>query len=150
MKIWVDADACPGAVKEMICRAAMKRTIETVFVANKEISLAASPHLSAIRVPLGADVVDQYIVSLAQAGDLAISQDIPLAAQLISLGVTVISPYGVLFTDANIGDRLSTRDFLTEMRDSGLITAGPKPFGEKEKRQFANMFDQALHRLLKS
>jgi len=148
MKIWVDADACPSAVKEIICRAALKRAIETVFVANKDITLSASPHLSAVRVPLGPDVVDQYIVSLAQAGDLAISQDIPLAAQLIALGVTVISPYGTLFTDANIGDRLSTRDFLTEMRDSGLITGGPKPFGEKEKRQFANMFDQALHRLL--
>lgn len=148
MKIWVDADACPGAIKEIICRAALKREIETTFVANKDIALSASPYLSAVRVPLGPDVVDQYIVSMAQAGDLAISQDIPLAAQLVSMSVTVISPYGTLFTESNIGDRLSTRDFLQEMRDVGLVTGGPKPFGEKEKRQFANMFDQALYRLL--
>lgn len=148
MKIWVDADACPGAIKDIICRAALKRAVDTVFVANKEIVLSASPYLSAVRVPLGPDVVDQYIVSQAKAGDLTISQDIPLAAQLVSMGVIVISPYGVLFTESNIGDRLSTRDFLQEMRDSGLVTGGPRPFGEKEKRQFANKFDQALHRLL--
>jgi uncharacterized protein YaiI (UPF0178 family) len=149
MKIWVDADACPGLIKEIICRAAVKRELDTVFVANKAIVLDPSPHLTTVRVPLGMDVVDQHIVAHAEAGDLVISQDIPLAAQLVPQGVAVISPHGTLFTPNNIGERLSSRNFMQDMRDSGFVTGGPKPFGEKEKRQFANTFDQTLSRLLK-
>jgi uncharacterized protein len=147
MRIWVDADACPGAIKEIIIRAAMKRLVLTVFVANKEIHLPVSPYLSAIRVPLGADVVDQYIVQEAKINELVISQDIPLAAQLVSAGINVISPYGVLFTDSNIAAKLAMRNFSQELRDMGHNTGGPKPLGEKEKRQFSNMFDQVLTRL---
>lgn len=150
MKIWVDADACPGAVKEIIIKAALKRGVPTVFVANKDIHLPVSPHLSTIRVALGPDVVDQHIVAHAQPEDLVISQDIPLAAELVNMGLTVMSPYGTLFTSSNIGERLSYRNFMHEMRDTGLITGGPKPFTDKEKRQFANTFDQALTRLLKA
>jgi uncharacterized protein YaiI (UPF0178 family) len=148
MRIWVDADACPGAIKEIVIKAAIKREILAVFVANKEIRLPPSPQLSAVRVALGPDVVDQHIVLAAQSGDLAITQDIPLAAQLVLKGLVVISPYGTLFSVDNIGDRLGVRDFMQDMRDAGLVTGGPKPFGEKEKRQFANAFDQALTRLL--
>jgi uncharacterized protein YaiI (UPF0178 family) len=148
MRIWIDADACPDAVKEIVIKAAIKREILAVFVANKDIWLPPSPQLSAVRVALGPDVVDQHIVLEAQSGDLAITQDIPLAAQLVPKGLVVISPYGTLFSSANIGDRLGVRDFMQDMRDAGLVTGGPKPFGEKEKRQFANAFDQALTRLL--
>jgi uncharacterized protein YaiI (UPF0178 family) len=148
MRIWVDADACPGAIKEIVIKAAIKREVLTVFVANKDIWLPPSPQLSAVRVALGPDVVDRHIVAESQTGDLAITQDIPLAAQLVPKGLVVISPYGTLFSVDNIGDRLGVRDFMQDMRDAGLVTGGPKPFGEKEKRQFANAFDQALTRLL--
>lgn len=149
MQIWVDADACPAVVKEIILKAAMKRTIPTTFVANKGLSLPASPLISFVQVPLGPDVVDQYIVAHSDASDLVISQDIPLAAELVAKGIAVISPHGTLFDRNNIGERLSNRNFLQEMRDTGLITGGPRPFGEKEKRQFANTFDQVLTRMQK-
>lgn len=150
MKIWVDADACPDAIKDIICKAANRLAIITVFVANKPLYLPPSPYLLFVRVGLGADVVDQHIVSETQLGDLVITQDIPLAAQLVAQQVTVMSPHGTLFTSVNIGERLSVRNFLQDLRDTGAITGGPKPFGEKEKRQFANTFDQTLARLLKN
>jgi uncharacterized protein YaiI (UPF0178 family) len=148
MRIWIDADACPGAVKEIVIKAALKREIPAVFVANKDLWLPASPLLSAVRVELGADVVDRHIIAEAASGDLAITQDIPLAAQLVPMGLAVISPYGTLFSPENIGDRIGLRDFMQDMRDAGLVTGGPKPFGDKEKRRFANAFDQTLTRLL--
>lgn len=150
MKVWVDADACPGAVKEIIIRAALKRAVVTVFVANTKVSVMESPYLSSVQVPQGADVADQYIVTHAHLGDLVISQDIPLAHELVSKGLTVITPYGTLLTVSNIGERLSTRDFSYGLREAGLMTGGPKPFGEKEKRLFASCFDQELTRLQKS
>jgi uncharacterized protein YaiI (UPF0178 family) len=149
MKIWVDADACPGAVKEIIIKASTRLSIATVFVANKPLFLPASDHLSFVKVGQGPDVVDQYIVDNASPGDLAVTQDIPLAAQLVPMQVVTMSPHGTLFTDANIGERHSFRNFMQDMRDTGMITGGPKPFGEKEKRQFANTFDQTLTRLLR-
>jgi uncharacterized protein YaiI (UPF0178 family) len=149
MRIWVDADACPGAIKEIIIKAANRLSVETVFVANKLISLPSSPYLLFVRVALGPDVVDQHIVAQAQPGDLVITQDIPLAAQLVPLGIVTMSPHGTLFSPNNIGERLAVRNFLQDMRDTGQITGGPKPFGEKEKRQFANTFDQSLCRLLR-
>ena len=149
MKIWVDADACPGAVREIILRAAHRLVINTVFVANKPLFLPQAPHLSFVQVSLGPDVVDQHIIEHAQCGDLVITQDIPLASTLVAQGIVVISPHGTLFSDSNIGERLASRNLMTELRDFGLVTSGPKPFGEKEKRAFANTFDQVLTRLLK-
>lgn len=149
MKIWVDADACPGAIKEIILKAANRLTIDTVFVANKALYVPEAPHLSFVKVALGPDIVDQYIVAHAQAGDLTITQDIPLAALLVDQGVIAISPHGTLFSENNIGERLAYRNFLADIRDTGVITGGPKPFGEREKREFANTFDQVLTRLLK-
>ncbi len=149
MRIWVDADACPGAVREIILRAAGKHRLSTVFVANKPLFVPQGPHLSFVQVGAGPDVVDQYIIDHAEAGDLVITQDIPLAGQLVPMGISVISPHGTLFTENNIGERLSFRNFMTDMRDTGLITGGPKPFGDKEKRQFANTFDQTLTLLLR-
>ncbi|WP_373530975.1 YaiI/YqxD family protein [Vampirovibrio sp.] len=149
MKIWVDADACPGAVRDIILRAANRLVLHTTFVANKALCLPVAPHLYFVQVAAGPDVVDLYIIEQAQQGELVITQDIPLAAQLVNQGVTVISPHGTLFTDGNIGDRLASRNLMSDLRDTGMITGGPKPFGEKEKRAFANAFDQTLTRLLK-
>jgi uncharacterized protein YaiI (UPF0178 family) len=149
MKIWVDADACPGAIKEIILKAANRLTINTIFVANKPLFIPEAAHLSFVRVGQGPDIVDQYIIDHAESGDVTITQDIPLAAQLVSQGVIPMSPHGTLFTDNNIGERLAYRNLMADMRDGGMITGGPKPFGEKEKREFANTFDQVLTRLLK-
>lgn len=150
MKLWVDADACPGPIKEIVLKAAHRLSLTTLFVANKEIYLPLAPYLHAVRVGLGPDVVDAYIVAHAQAGDLVVTQDIPLAAQLVALGVEVLSVHGTLFTAATIGERLSVRNFMQDLRDSGTVTQGPKPFGDRDKRQFANAFDQMLTRLLKA
>jgi len=149
MKIWVDSDACPAAVREIILRASNRLVIETAFIANKPLFIPQAPHLSFVQVPLGPDVVDDYIVEHSACGDLVITQDIPLAAILVAQGVVVISPHGTLFTDNNIGERLAHRNLMTDLRDLGAVSGGPKPFGEKEKRAFANAFDQVLTRLLK-
>ena len=145
--LWVDADACPGLVKELILKTVQRKTITTVFVANKPISIPNLPYLSTVQVAAGPDVADQYIVSQAQPGDLVISQDIPLAGELVPKGIAVISPHGTIFTDRNIGDRVSVRNLMQDLRDTGMITGGPKPFGEKEKRQFANALDQVVTKL---
>lgn len=148
-KIWVDADACPGAVREIVLKASRRLNVPTVFVANKGIYLPLSELLQFVQVAQGPDVVDQYIVAHSRPGDLAITQDIPLAADLVAQGVTAISPHGTLFTEASIGEKLSSRNFMQDLRDAGLVTGGPKPFGDKEKRQFSNTFDRVLTRLLK-
>lgn len=149
MKIWVDADACPGEIKEIIIKAAHKRGIETIFVSNKTISIPQSPFISTVKVDHGSDVADEYISQNAQENDLVITQDIPLAATLVPMGVVVISLHGVLFTPANIGERLSVRNFMHELRDTGVQTSGPKPYSNKDKQKFANTFDQQLVKLLK-
>jgi uncharacterized protein len=150
MKIWVDADACPGAIKEIIVRAALRLEVPTVFVANKLIDLPATPFLAAIQVAKGSDVADAYIAERAEVNDLVITQDIPLAALLVPKGVAVISPRGDLHTPDNIRQALSIRNFMDELRGTGTITGGPRPFDDKIKQQFANTFNQVLTKLLKS
>ena len=149
MKIWVDADACPGEIKEIIIKAAHKRCIETIFVSNKNIYIPDSPYLFAVKVSLGADVADNYTAERAEKNDLVITQDIPLAAALVPKGSVVISVHGVLFTPSNIRERLSVRNFMSDLRDTGVQTSGPKPFSNKDKQKFANTFDQQLFKLLK-
>ena len=144
--VWVDADACPGAVKDMVVRACLKHSVDAVFVANKDIQLPSSPHLKAIRVPKGPDVVDAYIAEQGRSGDLAITQDIPLAAQLVARGVATISPYGETFTDDSVGERLSIRNFMHDLREEGVRTSGPAPFGPVQRQRFANAFDRILSR----
>lgn len=149
MKIWVDSDALPGQIKEIIVKAAHKRSIETIFVSNKIISIPESPYISFIQVDQGLDVADAYISERAENKDMVITQDIPLAGILVPKGVVVISFHGELFTPSNIRERLSVRNFMTELRDSGVETSGPKPWNSKNKQQFANTFDQELVKLLK-
>jgi uncharacterized protein len=149
MQIWVDADACPGMIKDIILKAALKRCVCTVFVANKPIGIPDSPLISIVKVAAGADVADLYIAEQAQVEDIVITQDIPLAGLLVPKGVCVISPHGTLFTEANMGERLSIRNFMQELRDTGVQTGGPKPFSDRDRQQFANTFDQQLTKRLK-
>jgi uncharacterized protein YaiI (UPF0178 family) len=148
MIIWVDADACPGPVRDIILRASHKRGIKTIFIANKPLYLPPLESVSCIQVKQGPDVADAYIVAHATAGDFVVTQDIPLAAQLIANDVSVVSPRGDLYTVDNIAENLSRRNLLQDLRDQGEIMGGPPPFDEKTKRQFASRFDAELQRLL--
>jgi uncharacterized protein YaiI (UPF0178 family) len=150
MKIWVDADACPGAVKDIVITAAVKRKVEAVFVANKKLTIPESPYLSFQLVNAGPDEADFLIANQSEPGDLVITQDIPLAHSLVMEGVSAISPRGVVFSEDNVGERLSVRDLMTELRDTGTMTGGPKPFSDKEKRAFASAFDSQLTKLMKA
>ncbi len=149
MKIWIDADACPGPIRDIVLRACQRLKVQVTFVANKKLLLPESPLISFVQVELGPDVVDAYIVESAKMNDLVVTQDIPLAAQLVPVGISVISPRGDHYTPANISEHLSWRDLMTELRDSGSVGGGPKPFDDKVKRAFANHFDSELNRLLR-
>jgi uncharacterized protein len=150
MKIWVDADACPGVVKDIIVTAAVRRTVVAVFVANKPLLLADSPFLSSMQVNKAPDAADLYIKEHAQKFDLVITQDILLAHILVPAGVVVIDPRGKKYTEDNIAEAVSTRNLMQELRDAGELTGGPKQFGDREKRAFAASFDKELTRLIKS
>ncbi|HIJ68425.1 MAG TPA: YaiI/YqxD family protein [Deltaproteobacteria bacterium] len=149
MTLWVDADACPGTIKEQIIRAARRLKIPAVFVANKYISLPESSYVSSRRIGADPEAVDVHIAQNAQAGDVAVTQDIPLASVLVPKGVIVISTRGELFTDENIGERLSIRNFMQDLREAGGITPGPKQFAHKDRQRFADTLDKVLTRLLK-
>ncbi len=144
MRIWVDADACPGAVKDIIVRAAQRLGLPAVFVANKTIHLPRSEHLSFVRVEQGLDVADGYIARSAQKGDLAVTADIPLAAALVERGAVVLDPRGTLYTPENVGEALALRNFMHELREGGEVTGGPRGFGPRDAKDFAAAFDREL------
>ncbi len=145
MKIWIDADAAPGAVKEIVFRASARLGLDTVLVANQRLATPRSnPRVVAVVVSGGPDVADQYIVDHATEGDLAITADIPLAAALVERGVMVLDPRGEQYSDANVRERLSVRDFMDSLRSSGVETGGPKPYGRQERQAFANSLDRLL------
>lgn len=149
MKIWIDADAAPNAVKEIVFRASARLELETVLVANQPIATPRSnPLVTAVVVPGGPDVADRHIVDHAEEGDLAITADIPLAAALVEKGVLVLDPRGERYTEANVRERLSIRDFMDSLRSSGVETGGPKPYGKGDRQQFANALDRLLTRHL--
>jgi uncharacterized protein YaiI (UPF0178 family) len=147
MQIWIDADACPVAVRDVAIRAALRLRISIVFVANKQLILPQSEFVKLVTVEAGADMADKFIQENAQGADLVVTQDIPLAHALVSKGIVVINPRGEVYTEHNIGSRISMRDLLQGLRDAGEITGGPKQFGEKEKRAFAASFDRELSKL---
>lgn len=150
MTIWVDADAAPRAVKEVVARAALRLEITTLLVANQRLQTPANnPFMKAVRVEGGPDVADDHIAQHAEPGDLAVTADIPLAARLVEKGVTTIDPRGTEYTINNIGERLSVRDFMDQLRFDGVQTGGPAMYGPKEKRVFASTFDRVLTRLLR-
>ncbi|MEO6447507.1 MAG: YaiI/YqxD family protein [Gemmatimonadaceae bacterium] len=147
MKLWIDADAAPLAVKEICCRVSERLALATVFVANQRLQLPAGfAHLSAVRVDGGPDVADQYIAEHAEAGDVAVTADIPLAAILVPKGVAVIDPRGETYTTESIGERLAVRNFMDGLRGAGVETGGHGAYGAREKQAFANALDRALTR----
>ena len=146
MPIWVDADACPVPVREIICRAAARWKVQTTFIANHAITLPPSPFISRRQVPQGFDVADNEIMDQMTKGDLVITQDIPLAAEAIEKGATVFNPRGQAFTKENIRQRLAMRNFMEEMRNAGQVTGGPAPFGQADRKEFANQLDRWLQR----
>jgi hypothetical protein len=146
MQIWVDADACPGAVKEILFRAAERRQIMVTLVANRMLKTPRSVWIKAIQVPQGFDVADNRIAELTQPGDLVITADIPLAAQALARGSRVIDPRGDVYTPDNIEERLSLRKFMEEVRASGIQTGGPPPFSAADGKAFADRLDRLLTR----
>ena len=146
LKIWVDADALPGEIKDIILRAASRVQLPTIFVANKNVDVGIGRWVSFVRVSKGADVADFYIVEQSTAKDLCVTADIPLAAALVAKGLTVIDPRGDLYSEATVAERLSIRDFMAGLRDAGVQTGGPPPFSAKAKQQFAARFDTLLQK----
>lgn len=147
MKIWVDADACPVVIKEILYRAANRTGVELTLVANQPLSTPNSPNIKTLQVPRGFDVADDEIVRRITAGDLVITSDIPLAAEIIAKGGHALSPRGELHTTENIGQRLNMRDFLDTMRFSGVeMGGGPAAFSQRDKQAFANNLDRILTR----
>ncbi len=149
MKLWLDADAAPRDVKDVCFRASERLKLSTVLVANQRIQLPAGyAYLSAVRVDGGPDVADQYIADHAEAGDVAVTADIPLAALLVPKRVIVIDPRGAEYTAETIGERLSVRNFMDGLRGAGVETGGNAPWGPREKQAFSNALDRALTRAL--
>lgn len=149
MKIWIDGDACPRVIKEVLYRAAEKRRVQLVLVANKTLRVPRSEFISTRQVDAGPDVADAEIVQLMQAGDLVITADIPLAAQVIDKEGIALDPRGELYTRDTIGTRLSMRNFMQDLRDSGIETGGPGSFSASDRQLFANRLDQLLTARLK-
>ncbi|MEO7238494.1 MAG: YaiI/YqxD family protein [Gemmatimonadales bacterium] len=150
MKIWVDADAAPRKVKELVFRAAKRLQVETILVANQRLQPpAGNPLVTAVRVDGGPDVADQYIAEHAELGDLVVTQDIPLAALLVPRHIVVLDPRGEEHTAETIGERLSIRDFMDRVRLAGGVTGGPPPFDARARQAFAGALDRALTRLLR-
>lgn len=144
MKIWVDADACPQPIKQILFRAARRCQVELILVANHYLSTPASPLIRSVQVPGGFDVADGEIARQARAGDLVITSDIPLAAEVMANGVLALSPRGELYSQDTIRSRLNMRDFLDTLRASGVQTGGPPPLGATEKQAFASHLDRLL------
>jgi hypothetical protein len=146
MQIWVDADACPNVIKEILFRAAERVAVQVTLVANQAIQVPRSRHIRSIQVASGFDVADNYIVQQAQAGDLVITADIPLASEAIDQGCLALNPRGDLYTTENIRQRLNMRDFMDTMRSSGVDTGGPPAFSKADRMAFANQLDRLLAR----
>ena len=143
MQIWVDADACPNVIKEILYRVAKRAKVTVTFVANQYINTPASPFLKSLQVPGGFDVADDEIVRKVDAGDLVITADIPLADEVIEKGSYALSPRGELFTKENIKPRLQVRDMMEAVRNSGVeMSGGQAVFGQKDKQSFANALDR--------
>ncbi len=144
MKIWVDADACPVVIKNILFKAADRAKVQVILVANQSISHPRSRFISMLQVPPGFDVADNEIVKRAEKMDLVITADIPLAAEVMEKGAFALNPRGELYTDNTIKSRLNMRDFMDTMRSSGVQTGGPPPLSQSDRQQFANHLDSLL------
>jgi hypothetical protein len=148
MRIWIDADAAPREVKEIVFRTAKRLGVEAVLVANQRLQTpVGNTFVSAVRVDGGPDVADRYIAEHAAAGDLAVTADVPLAALLVPRGVAVLDPRGEEHTEETIGERLSVRDFMESLRTAGVVTGGPRPYDARARQAFADALDRTLTRL---
>jgi len=144
MQIWVDADACPKPVKEILFRAATKREVLVTLVANQPLYTPPSKYIRTVQVPAGFDVADNEIVKRVAQGDLVVTADIPLASEVIEKQGIALNPRGELYTPENIRERLNMRDFMSELRDTGVQTGGHASYGNREKQAFANQLDRML------
>ncbi len=150
MKIWVDADACPVVIKEILFKAAERTGVQLTLVANRPVRIPSSPCITFLQVSSGPDVADNEIVKRLEAGDLVITADIPLAANVVEKGGIALNPRGELYTAENIRDRLSVRDFLDTLRVSGVDTGGPAALTKRDRQSFANHLDQFLSKYAKN
>lgn len=146
MKIWVDADACPGPIREILFRVATRTRIQITLVANQRIQVPKSPYIKMLQVEQGFDKADQEIVRRTSPGDLIITSDIPLAAEAIEAGGEVLSSRGERYTKDNIAARLSMRDFMESLRASGEQTGGPSAFSQTDRKAFADQLDRLIAR----
>ena len=143
-QIWVDADACPKAIKEILFRAANRVGVPLTLVANQPLQVPGSRYIRSIQVAAGFDVADNHIVQQAAAGDLVVTADIPLAAEVVAKGCLALDPRGELYTEENIRQRLNMRDFMDTLRSSGVDTGGPASFSQADRQAFANQLDRLL------
>lgn len=150
MKIWVDADACPVVIKDILYRAAGRTGVELTLVANTPVRIPPSKHIHFLQVSSGFDVADNEIIKRLRGGDLVITSDIPLAAEVIEQGAHALSPRGELYSTENIKARLNIRDFMDTLRSSGINTGGPPVLSLSDRQDFANHLDRLLTRYLKS
>ena len=146
MPIWVDADACPKVIKEILFRAAVRKAVQVTLVANRLLHTPSSPYISAFQVADGFDVADSEIVKRLEAGDLVITADIPLAADVVAKGALALNPRGELYTEENVRERLAIRDMMDELRSAGQVTGGPPALGKRDRQEFANQLDRILAR----
>jgi len=147
LQIWVDADACPRTIKEILFRAARRTSIHTTLVANKALYVPTSPYLHTLRVPTGFDEADHCIVERMETGDLVITADIPLAAAVVNKGGHALDPRGKLYTEDNVAEALATRNLLDQLRNEGHELGGPPPIGTSDRRAFAAMLDRILQKV---
>ncbi|MCP5247390.1 MAG: YaiI/YqxD family protein [Candidatus Accumulibacter sp.] len=146
MQIWVDADACPGVIKDILFRAAQRAQIVTTLIANQMLRVPPSPYIRSLQVPAGFDVADNRIVSEVQPGDLVITADIPLAAEVIARQAHALNPRGEFYSSENISERLSVRNLMEELRGSGVDISGPAAFSHADRQAFARQLDAFLAR----
>ncbi len=144
MQIWIDADACPGEIKALLYRAAERRKIKVTLVANQLMRTPSSRFIDSVCVPTGMNVADRRIVELVAPGDLVITADIPLAADVVAKGGQALDPRGELYTEANVGERLAVRNLIDGLRGGDLITGGPSNFSARDRQAFANQLDRWL------
>ena len=144
--MWVDADACPGPIKQILFRAAQRSGCAVTLFANHAMQVPEAANVRFVHVAAGFDVADNEIVRRVRPGDLVVTQDIPLAAEVVALGAEAVSPRGESFNRETVRARLAMRDFMTELRDSGVRTGGPPPLGATDKQRFANVLDRWVAR----
>ncbi|MFK8400558.1 YaiI/YqxD family protein [Pseudomonas sp. BGr12] len=149
MRIWIDADACPRAAKELVAKFALKRKLEVVMVAGQPVAKPPFACVRLIVVPSGMDAADDYLVEQAEPGDLVICSDVPLADRLVKKGVDALDPRGREFDEKNMGERLAVRNLFTDLREQGQVGGGQAPYGDKDRQAFANGLDRLLTRLLR-